>query len=500
MVTLTSSQPREDTRRIPQRESAGASDLAATAGDNIAPEDFRGRRVHFIGIGGSGMCGLAQMLKQMGANVSGSDKTQSAATDKLVALGVKVGYQQTAESFPQDAEYVVYSAAIRPDHPELCSAQCAGARIFKYAQTLGRVMQIKNGIAIAGTHGKSTTTSMVAYILLRAGIDPSYIIGASSRQLNGSAHGGTGKYFVAEACEYDRSFLNLHPRLAAVLNVEPDHLDYYHDLRDITQAFGQFIAQVEPGGVIITNGENAACMEAARAARAPVETYGLTGSPDWLATEIQSDHGKISYTVSYQGRFLGRLALCIPGRHNIGNSMVAAAIARHCEIPWEVIVSAIEEFSGADRRSELLGQINGITVLDDYAHHPTEIRSTLSGLRELYQPRRLICVFQPHQHSRTRCLMDEFAASFSDADLVIVPDIYFARDTEADRQAVHAQNLVNRIVANGRLSRYIPTFPAVVAALRAELQSGDLVVSMGAGPVWEITHELVCRLQEHCSH
>ncbi|MGC8624393.1 MAG: UDP-N-acetylmuramate--L-alanine ligase [Phycisphaerae bacterium] len=500
MVTLTSGKTRgDDARQLTRCDIVGASDLAAP-GDITATEDFRGHRVHFIGIGGSGMCGLAQVLKQMGAIVSGSDKTQSAATDKLVGLGVTVCYRQTAETFPLDAEYVVYSAAIRPDHPELCAAQAAGVKVFKYAQTLGRVMRIKHGIAIAGTHGKSTTTSMVAYILLRAGIDPSYIIGAGSRQLDGSAHGGAGVYFVAEACEYDRSFLNLHPHIAAVLNVEPDHLDYYRDLQDITQAFGQFMSQVDPDGIIITNAENSACLEAARTAKARVETYGLAGSPDWLATEIQSEHGKISYTVTQQGLFLGQLTLRIPGRHNIGNSLVAAAIARHCEIPWDVIVAAIAEFSGADRRSELLGHIGGITILDDYAHHPTEIRATLSGLRELYQPRRLICVFQPHQHSRTRCLMDDFAASFSDADLVIVPDIYFARDTEADRRAVHAQNLVDRILANGRLSRYIPAFPAVVAALQAELQAGDLVVSMGAGPVWEITHDLVCRLQKHCSH
>jgi UDP-N-acetylmuramate--alanine ligase len=462
--------------------------------------DFRGRRVHFIGIGGSGMCGLAQMLAQMGSVVSGSDRARSPVTDKLAGMGINISYQQTAAAFPQDARYVVHSAAIPADHPELCEARRIGATTFKYARMLGEVMAIKNGIAIAGTHGKSTTTSMVAYILTRAGIDPSFIIGASSRQLDGSAHGGTGDYFIAEACEFDRSFLNLHPRIAAVLNVESDHLDYYRDIHDITEAFAEFMSQVDPAGVIITSRENDSCMQAAKVAKAPVETYGLTGSPDWLATEIQSDHGRISYVVSYQGRKAARLTLRIPGRHNIGNSLVAAAIARHCHIPWDIIASAIADFSGADRRSELLGNIDDVAILDDYAHHPTEIRATLAGLRELYQPRRLICVFQPHQHSRTRSLLEEFAGSFSDADMVIVPDIYFARDSEADRKSINAQNLVERIAAHGRLSRYIPAFSDVVSALRVELKSGDLVVSMGAGPVWEITHELVCRLREHRSH
>ncbi len=469
-------------------------DMQTATSRNVQDDQFRGHRVHFIGIGGSGMCGLAQMLTQMGAVVSGSDRRSTAATEKLSKMGVEITFHQSGESFPQDAQYVVHSAAVRPDHPELLEARKSGITIFKYAQMLGRVMRVKHGIAIAGTHGKSTTTSMVAYILSRAGIDPSYIIGASSRQLGGSAHGGTGEYFIAEACEFDRSFLNLHPRIAAVLNVEPDHLDYYRDIHDITAAFGQFMSQVAPDGVVITSSENPWCQEAAALAKARVESYGLSGTPDWLATDIQSAHGRLSYWVSYKGRKAAQLALRIPGRHNIGNSLVAAAIARHCHVSWDVIASAIESFTGADRRSQLLGDIRGITIVDDYAHHPTEIVSTLAGLRELYRPQRLICIFQPHQHSRTRSLLEEFAASFSSADIVVVPDIYVARDTEADIKAINAQVLVDRIVANGRCGRYIPTFPEVVTALKTELKQGDLVVSMGAGPVWEITHDLVHQL------
>ncbi len=463
-------------------------------GFDMQDNKFFQQRVHFIGIGGSGMCGLAQMLAQMGAIVSGSDRAESAATQKLEKMGIAISYQQTVADFPQDAQYVVHSAAVKPDHPELSQARQAGAKIFKYAQMLGQVMQIKHGIAIAGTHGKSTTTSMVAYILSQAGMDPSYIIGASSRQLGGSAHGGAGNYFIAEACEFDRSFLNLRPRLAAVTNIESDHLDYYRNIEEITAAFGQFMSQVDADGVIITNSENQWCLQAAAKAKASVETYGLTGAPDWLANDIQSENGRLSYEVSYGGARVGRLALRIPGRHNIGNSLVAAALARHCHVPWDVIASAIEAFTGADRRSELLGQLGGITIMDDYAHHPTEIRTTLAGLREFYQPQRLICVFQPHQHSRTRSLLEEFSLAFGDADMIIIPDIYIARDSEADIKAVNAQHLVDRLVANGRYGRYIPAFPEVVAALKLELKSGDLVVSMGAGPVWEITHELVRRL------
>ncbi len=486
--------PPERLEIINFKKSINIDATERAAGFNMGDNKFFQQRVHFIGIGGSGMCGLAQMLAHMGAVVSGSDRGESPATKKLEKMGVAISYQQTVASFPHDAQYVVHSAAIKADHPELSEARHAGVKIFKYSQMLGEIMQLKHGIAIAGTHGKSTTTSMVAYILSCAGIDPSYIIGASSRQLGGSAYGGTGEYFIAEACEFDRSFLNLHPRLAAVTNVEPDHLDYYHDIQEITAAFGQFMSQVDPDGVVITSAENPWCRQAATHAKASVETYGLAGTPTWLATDIQSENGRLSYDVSYMGRRVGRLALRIPGRHNIGNSLVAAALARHCHVPWDVIASAIEAFSGAERRSELLGQVGGITILDDYAHHPTEIRTTLAGLREFYRPQRMICVFQPHQHSRTRSLLEEFSLSFADADMVIVPDIYMARDTEADIKAVSAQNLVDRIVVNGRYARYIPTFPEVVAALKMELKAGDLVVSMGAGPVWEITHELVRRL------
>ena len=498
MVTSTNSDMSHHTAEklevVDFKKPIAMSAMQMTTGFDMQDNKFFQQRVHFIGIGGSGMCGLAQMLAQMGSIVSGSDRAPSAATQKLEKMGVAISYQQTVAGFPHDAQYVVHSAAVKADHPELSEARHAGVKIFKYAQLLGHVMQIKHGIAIAGTHGKSTTTSMVAYILSRAGMDPSYIIGASSRQLGGSSHGGSGDYFIAEACEFDRSFLNLYPRLAAVTNIESDHLDYYHDIHDITAAFGQFMSQVHPDGVIITSSENQWCLQAAAEAKARVETYGLTGTPDWLATDIQSENGRLSYEVSYMGHRVGRLALRIPGRHNIGNSLVAAAMARHCHVPWDVIASAIEAFTGADRRSELLGQIGGITILDDYAHHPTEIRTTLAGLREFYQPERLICVFQPHQHSRTRSLLEEFSLGFAEADMVVVPDIYVARDTEADIKAVNAQDLVDRIVANGRYGRYIPTFPEVVAALKLELKAGDLVVSMGAGPVWEITHELVRRL------
>jgi UDP-N-acetylmuramate--alanine ligase len=280
-----------------------------------------------------------------------------------------------------------------------------------------------------------------------------------------------------------------------VLNVEEDHLDYYKNLDEIIESFGVFISQVESGGVVITSAEDTNSLEAARKANARVETYGVDVQADWQAAGIRRFQGKAHFTVSYTGKKLGNMALTIAGRHNVGNALVATAVATHCGVGFEEIAAAIESFKGADRRSQLLYEAEGIHVLDDYGHHPTEIRATLLALREHYRPERLICVFQPHQHSRTRFLLDDFARSFAHADVAIVPDIYFVRDSEADRKAVNAQMLVERIVANGREARYIADFGAIVNYLQSELRPGDLVVSMGAGPVWEVTDELVRRIR-----
>lgn len=480
-------------------------DLVHTLKPRTARSPFTGRQVHFVGIGGSGMCGLAHMLLDLGAVVSGTDRTPSAVTTKLSECGATISSQQVAESMPPDTQIVVHSAAIKPDHPELIEArrrqaagpEAGGIEIIKYAQMLGRVMALRRGIAIAGTHGKSTTTALLAHILLSAGLDPSFVVGATAAQLGGSARSGNGEFFVAEACEYDRSFHNLRLRMAAVLNIEEDHLDYYKDLAEIVDSFGQFMAQVDPTGLILTSATDENCRQAARHAKARVETYGVDVSADWQASGIRRFQGKAHFAVNYRGKLLGRLALGIAGRHNVGNALVAAALATQCGVPWDQIAAAIENFRGADRRSQLLLTTpapQNVRILDDYGHHPTEIRATLLALREHYRPERLVCVFQPHQHSRTRFLLDDFARSFVHADLTIVPDIYFVRDSEADRKAVTSAMLVEKIMANGRTAKYIADFPAIVEFVLQDLRPGDLIVSMGAGPVWEVTNELVRRL------
>jgi UDP-N-acetylmuramate--alanine ligase len=458
---------------------------------NSLAEAFAGRHIHFVGIGGSGMCGLAHMLSQAGAMVTGTDLVESQTLEKLRRLGALVQLENGGSDLLADTQMVVYSAAVRDEHPALAEARRRGLTILKYAQLLGQVMNLKNGIAIAGTHGKSTTTAMTAYVLTAAGLDPSFVVGAPSPQLAGSSHGGKGSHFVVEACEYDRSFDNLFPHIAAVLNIEEDHLDYYRDIHEITAAFGKFVSQVNPGGLLIIPVADSSCRRAAAQTAASVETYGLEVQADWTATDIVQQDGHIRFAVAYRRQPVGHLVLNIPGRHNVGNALVAAAIATRCGVTWDSIARAVREFAGVNRRSQWLGCFRQVTVVDDYAHHPTEIRATLLALREHYQPQRLICVFQPHQHSRTRLLLADFARSFNQADLIIVPDIFFVRDTEADRAAVTAQTLVARLRENGREALHIASFEDIVTYLAGSIRPGDLVVSMGAGPVWEVTDGLV---------
>jgi len=475
-------------------------DIIHTLKPRSSESPFAGKRVHCIGIGGSGMCGLAHMLLTMGAVVSGTDRTASAVTRKLSEMGVAVGYEEGTAALPADVELVVYSAAIKAEHAERVEAERRGLKIFKYAQMLGQVMSLKWGIAIAGTHGKSTTTALTAHILLSAGRDPSFVVGATCPQLGGSARSGKSELFVAEACEYDRSFHNLRPKVAVVLNVEEDHLDCYKDIGEIVESFGVFMSQVDPAGVIITNAADANCLQAAKRAQARVETYAIDGTADWQASGVRRYQGKAHFAVTYKGKPMGRLSIGLPGRHNVGNALAAAAAATHFGVPWKEIAAATETFRGADRRSQLLAEINGCWVVDDYGHHPTEIRATLLALRDYYRPQRLICVFQPHQHSRTRFLLEDFARSFVHADVTIVPNIYFVRDSDADRKAVNAEMLVEKIQGHGREAMYIPEFKDIVKHLQETLRSGDLIVSIGAGPVWEVTDELVRRLRASSSH
>ena len=479
-------------------DGSAAAVIKAPRMDDVLPQDLRNFPIHMVGIGGSGMCGLAALLLRRGACVSGTDGRDGEELRRLAAAGATVSTCQAAESVPRGVQMLVKSAAVRDDHPEIVEARRRGVCVVKYAELLGLLMaHCGEGIAISGTHGKSTTAAWLSYVLRRAGRDPSFVIGAGVRQLGGGSGVGDSPYFVAEACEYDRSFLNLRPRRAAILNIEEDHLDYYADINDITAAFREFAAGIPESGLLVTNADDPHCRAVADARNGRVQLFGRGAAAEWRAVDVTRENGTYAFVGCRGTERLGRVVLTIPGRHNVDNALAVIALAHDCGLSWDAIAPPLAEFCGAQRRLELRGEIGGVRIVDDYAHHPTEIRVTLLAARERYHPRELWCIFQPHQHSRTRFLMGHFAQSFSQADHVIVPDIYFVRDSQRDRELVCAADLVEQIRARGAAAEYLPDFGGIVERVAKDVQPGDVVMTMGAGNVWMVADELLARLRSN---
>ncbi len=332
---------------------------------------------------------------------------------------------------------------------------------------------------------------MISYALLQCGGDPSFVVGGTVPQLGGGSRSGASNLFVAEACEYDRSYHNLRPRVALITNIEEDHLDCYSGLDDIVLSFRSFSALVPADGLIIANGADKNVARVLTGQRACIERVGLGDGFDWSTKPLGIENGCPRGEVRRDGKIVGNLKLSVAGQHNLFNATMAVAACAACGIEPHLAAETIGGFTGVERRMTHVGTYNGANVVDDYGHHPTEIRATLAALRERYAPRRLLCVFQPHQHSRTRFLLDDFATAFTAADETICPDIYFVRDSEAEKQAVSTTDLVDRVNKNGQRARHIADFHGIVEHLRGEVREGDLVVTMGAGNVWEIGRDLV---------
>ena len=451
---------------------------------------FAGRRVHFIGIGGCGMSGLARMLLDNGAIVSGSEPKPNEQTLELAKRGAKISRDQMGELLGRDVDLVVRTAAVKDNNPEYQAAGRYGLCAVKYAELLGQVMQERLGVAVAGTHGKSTTTAMTAYALLKCGADPSFVVGGTVPQLGGGSRSGKGRPFVAEACEFDRSFHNLRPRVGIITNIEEDHLDCYKDIQEIVESFRTFAGLVPSDGLILANGTDRRVLQAISGLVATVQTVSIDGPTDWSTHVMGIDNGCYRGAVRFRGKPAGTLRLAVAGEHNLFDATMAVAACAACGVDPQQAASALGDFTGVDRRMTEMGRFNGATLCDDYGHHPTEIRATLTALRQKYSPKRLLCVFQPHQHSRTRFLLDDFARSFAAADQTIVADIYFVRDSEAERQRITSADLVDRINRNGQRALHLPTFEKIVQYLRNELRPQDLLVTMGAGNVWEIGRDL----------
>ncbi len=459
-----------------------------------------GKRFHFIGAGGVGMSGLAKLLIKHKAIVTGSDQTASGAVEGLCQLGARIKTGHSADNLPADTDAVVISAAIEEDNTELKLARRRRLKIYKYAEMLGVLCNCYEPIAIAGTHGKSTTAGWLVYLLKQAGLDPSFIIGAEITKLHTSSGVGEGSYFVAEACEYDRSFLNLKPKIACILNIEADHLDYYKDEAEIIGAFEQFASGIKPGGVLIANGQDANVAKVVQQLPAGVRcgTFGLNENCNFYARNLVQNDGLYSFEVYHNGKLLGPAKINLPGRHNVLNALAVVAAATYTALPAQKILELLPYFNGVDRRLMLKDQIGRITILDDYAHHPTEIRASLAAIRQRYQPRRIWCVFQPHQYSRTRFLLDDFAQSFKFADITIVPEIYFVRDSESAKEQINSQVLVERIRANGAQAMFIDDFGRICDYLKSNVAAGELVVTMGAGDIWKVADEYIQWLRKNC--
>ncbi|MBT3279040.1 MAG: UDP-N-acetylmuramate--L-alanine ligase [Phycisphaerales bacterium] len=459
--------------------------------DGINQTGYADVAVHLIGAGGSGMRALGQMLMKYGARVSGSDMTENAGVGLLRDAGASIAIGQRGENIPADVDIVVYSAAIREQNPELLEAHSRGVQVVKYAEMLGQLMGERVGIAIAGTHGKSTTSAMVAYVLQAAGKKPNFIIGAMVDQLGGPSGVGGGDHFVAEACEFDRSFLHLQPKIATILNLEEDHLDCYRDLEEIIEAFRAFVSLVPADGVVVVNGDDRNALEAVSDANCRVETFGLSEQCTWCGEVVTEDGRTVGMVIYYDGDRISEIKLPLPGLHNAYNTLMAFAVLRNAGLSAEEIAATIGTFAGAKRRLTLRGQVRGITVVDDFAHHPTELQASLRALSSHYQPRRMYCVFQPHQHSRTRFLLKDFAQSFGLADEVIVPDIYFVRDSEKEKDYISAKDLVAQVRLRGGMAFYMKTFDVIVEYLKGVCESGDLIVTMGAGNIWEVSDAII---------
>ena len=441
--------------------------------------------IYFIGIGGISMSGLAEILASRGHQVSGTDVKETAVTKHLQSLGIHINFGHRAENITDDITLVVYTAAIHDDNPELRAAHEKGIRIMDRAHLLGQIMdEYHDSVAVSGTHGKTTTTSMVSEILLAAEKDPTITVGGILPTIGSNLRIGNSPYFVAEACEYFDSFLQFNPFIAIILNVESDHLDYFKTLENIRRSFHAFAQRVPDKGLLAISEKIDNVEELTDGLTCHVETFGLSEKANWRAENIVHEaDGRNSFDVYHNGAFFTTIHLHIPGEHNITNALAAIAASAFLGAAPEDCVKGLHHYTGTERRFQLKGKKDGITVIDDYAHHPTEIKAALAAAQNV-QHNTTWCVFQPHTFSRTRFLFDEFGEAFGDADEIIIADIFAARET--DDGTVSAAQLADRIAQTGKSARYVGDFAAIEAYLREHCKSGDLLMTVGAGDVYKI--------------
>ena len=446
--------------------------------------------MHFVGMGGIGTSGVARILISAGKEVSGSDAEEGLLLKELQALGARTFVGHRPENLPEGTEAVVASSAVPKDNSEILAAQQRKIPVVTYSEALGSLMEQRFGIAVAGTHGKTTTSALIAWILRQAGKEPGFVIGGEVPLLGGNSGTGKGKYLVAEACEYRRNFLSLRPRVAVVTNIEEDHLDYYRDLAEIESAFLEFLNLLPDAGFAVLCRENHNLMEVASRLDKTFFTYGRKDA-DYQAQEIKFEQEGSRFTVSFGGESLAPVFVRMPGQHNVLNSTAAFAVCHLLGLEPKTIAAGLGSFTGVRRRLEFKGKYRGAVVLDDYGHHPSEITATLSAVRQFYPKGKIFAVFQPHQYSRTRFFLGDFARSFTLADEVIVPEIFFVRDSEESRRSVSSKDLVQELAKVGKRAYFLPSFKDVVSYLKESVREGDIVLTIGAGPVYQVADSLL---------
>ena len=451
--------------------------------------------IHFIGIGGSGMSGLASILLDLGYKISGSDIATSKITKRLADKGAII-FKGHNENNVEGVNLVVISSAISESNSEIRGAVDRKITIIKRAEMLARLMNNKYGIAVAGTHGKSTTASMISLLLEKSGFDPTVVVGGELNNFKNNAKLGKGNYIVVEADESDGSFLELSPRMAVVTNIEDDHLDHYGNMENILKEFKKFIDKVPDNGRVILCKDCDNVKGLAKQCERNYVSYGIFTEADLVAKDIELDKLNSKSKIYWQGEKIGELYLKVAGYHNILNALAAIAVARELGISFMEITKILETFQGVHRRMEIVANLDDkILILDDYAHHPTEIKATLSALRTSWQDRRIIAVFQPHRYSRTKLLAEKFGKAFFDADCVVINDIYSAN--EPPISGISGETIFKEVKkSNHRQIKYLPSKDDILSYLSEIVQSGDIIITMGAGDIWTVGQELAEQLKK----
>jgi UDP-N-acetylmuramate--alanine ligase len=446
--------------------------------------DHNYSHIHFIGIGGISMSGLAEILLTEGYKVSGSDANNSYIVERLKSLGADIYINHSKDNI-KDADLVVYTDAISKDNEELIESINRNIPIVDRATFLGALMKnYKNSIAVSGTHGKTTTTSMIATILNRSTLNPTILLGGQLDEIGGNVKLGTKKYMITEACEYKGNILKYYPTIAIILNMEEDHLDYFKNIDHIVNTFIDYSKNIQDGGYLIINADDVNANKVIENTKSNIITFGVNNKADYSAENISFDaEGYPNFMLNIKGKALYPVKLNVMGIHNVYNALASIVATHILNIPIETILNSIGKYKGTHRRLEVKGLINGVKIIDDYAHHPTEIKASLKALRNSTKSH-IWCVFQPHTYTRTKILLNSFAESFSDADKVIIPDIYAAR--EKDTGLIHSTNLVDALLSNGVDAEYMSSFENIESYLLENASKGDIIVTMGAGNVYTI--------------